>query len=188
MFCVQMLDMSAYCLLMGLSGWPHLRFCMLKAVKCLWQTTTLLTLTLRRNAVDMHWLRNVRSSSWSQKCLGGHYYVTQSYLTNLSFKVNVFPGLFVKLVTICQQSEDIVSSVTEGPEEIVTHVFIFFLHLKWAETNIRESSIQSSYEYTVAVVQLEELTTPQFLWQYFLTEELNWSRSDVPFSPRILAV
>lgn len=34
------------------------------------------------------------------------------YLTNLSCEENVFPGLFVKLVPVCQQSEDVVSSIT----------------------------------------------------------------------------
>lgn len=38
-------------------------------------------------------------------------------LTNLLLKVNVFPGVCVEFVSICQQSKDVMTCVTVGLDE-----------------------------------------------------------------------
>lgn len=54
--------------------------------------------------------------------------------TNLFCEVNVFPAVFVKLVSICQQSEDIVSSITVSPKVFVWDPCFFFSQLKGMKT------------------------------------------------------
>ncbi len=71
----------------------------------------------------------------SKECLGENYIVSRS--TNLFFEVKGFPGLFVKLVSICQQSEDIVSCITVSPEVFVRDPSLFFLQLKGREIKVK---------------------------------------------------
>lgn len=48
--------------------------------------------------------------------------------------MNVFPGLFVKLVPVCQESEGVVSAIAVRPEVFVIDPRLLFFQLERSST------------------------------------------------------
>lgn len=90
-------------------------------------------------------------------------------LTNLLLKVNVFPGVGVEFVSICQQSKDVVTCVTVGLDEFDV---LLCVQLKEGETKISLTCACNDRSNFVTFAQLH--STAVVSTSMSLSKSLSW--------------